>query len=141
MSGRSRDSRGGNGKGSFNFPQWNYGYTIGPASQATAGDYSQFFVAQPGQATILGGPGGPRGGGGAPRGSSMRGGGQGKGDAKVKTHGGMYNESSKQPPAAPSAKKDDDTKNGGEKKEDGEIIERPISEILHGRNPIMFCND
>ena len=52
MSGRSRDSgrdsRGGNGKGSFNFPQWNYGYTIGPASQATAGDYSQFFVAQPG---------------------------------------------------------------------------------------------
>ena len=79
MSGRgrdSRDSRGGNGKGSFNFPQWNYGYTIGPASQATAGDYSQFFVAQPGQATILGGPGGPRGGGGAPRGSPMRGGGQ-----------------------------------------------------------------
>ena len=76
MSGRSRDSgrdsRGGNGKGSFNFPQWNYGYTIGPASQATAGDYSQFFVAQPGQATILGGP--PRGGGGAPRGSPMRGG-------------------------------------------------------------------
>ena len=69
MSGR------GGGKGSFNFPQWNYGYTIGPASQATAGDYSQFFVAQPGQATILGGPpGGPRGGGGAPRGPPMRGG-------------------------------------------------------------------
>ena len=77
MSGRSgRDSGrdGGNGKGGFNFPQWNYGYTIGPASQATAGDYSQFFVAQPGQATILGGP--PRGGGGAPRGGSGRSGGQ-----------------------------------------------------------------
>ena len=59
----------------------------------------------------------------------------------------MYNESSKQPPADPSSKKDDDTKNGGtktgeeQKKEDGEIIERPINEILHGRNPIMFCND
>jgi len=135
----------------FNFPQWNYGYTLGPPSQATAGDYSQFFVAQPGQATIRGGPGGPRGGGGAPRGPPMRGGsgrsgGQGKGDAKVKSHGGMYNESSKLPPSEPSSKKDDDTKNGEtktgeEKKEDGEIIERPINEILHGRNPIMFCND
>ena len=83
MSGRGRDSRGGNGKGSFNFPQWNYGYTIGPASQATAGDYSQFFVAQPGQAPIVGGPGGPRGGGGAPRGSPMRGG-SGRSSGQVK---------------------------------------------------------
>ena len=79
MSGRSGSGRdsgrdSGNGK-AFNFPQWNYGYTLGPPSQATAGDYSQFFVAQPGQAPILGGPGGPRGGGGAPpRGSPMRGG-------------------------------------------------------------------
>ena len=70
-----RDSgNGSQGGKAFNFPQWNYGYTIGPASQATAGDYSQFFVAQPGQATILGGP--PRGGGGAPRGGSGRSGGQ-----------------------------------------------------------------
>ena len=58
----------------------------------------------------------------------------------------MYNESSKLPPTEPPPKKDDDTKNGEkktgeEKKEDGEIIERPINEILHGRNPIMFCND
>ena len=54
-----RDSgRGGNG---FSFPQWNYGYTLGPPSQATAGDYSQSFVAQPGQAPVVGGP--PRGGG------------------------------------------------------------------------------
>ena len=26
-------------------------------------------------------------------------------------------------------------------KEEGEIVERPINEILRGRNPIMFCND
>lgn len=28
-----------------------------------------------------------------------------------------------------------------EAKEEGEIIERPLNDILRGRNPIMFCND
>ena len=31
----------------FNFPSWNYGYTLGPPTQATGGNYTQFVVGQP----------------------------------------------------------------------------------------------
>ena len=68
----------GRGGPRFNFPHWNYGYTLGPPTQANGGDYSQFFMQQ-GQPQI-GGLVGPRGVGFTPRpptrGGTGRGGGQ-----------------------------------------------------------------
>ena len=29
--------------GRFNFPRWNYGYTLGPPTAANAGNYTQFM--------------------------------------------------------------------------------------------------
>ena len=37
---------GGRG-GRYNFPNWNYGYTLGPPTAANGGDYTQFVMAQP----------------------------------------------------------------------------------------------
>ena len=44
-------------------------------------------------------------------------------------------------PAATPKTSGDGLNLGDGVKEEGEIIERPLCEILRGRNPIMFCND
>lgn len=47
----------GSGGGRFNFPRWNYGYTLGPATPASGGNYTQFYVPQqPQLGGILPGP-------------------------------------------------------------------------------------
>jgi len=142
----------------FNFPQWNYGYTLGPPTQANSGDYTQFFV-QPGQPQV-GGLVGPQGLGVTPRpptrGGTGRGATQGRGGVPVKTAAStdqttkptpaqpqaaikeVKTESSVPPPPAP---KNSENAATDVAKEDGEIVERPINEILKGRNPITFCND
>ena len=144
----------GRGGARFNFPQWNYGYTLGPPTQANGGDYTQFFVQQ-GAQPQLGGLMGPRGVGISPRPPMRgRGGGQGRGGATVKTEtpkptSAQATTDTKEVAAVKkevdqSAKTASDgttTPNTEVSKEDGEIVERPINEILRGRNPIMFCND
>ena len=109
------------GRGGFGFPSWNYGYTLGP--QDANGGFSEFFRPQ------FPGPYGPPGydargfGGFGPR------------------FGGPH---FRRPPRPPPPKVEKEVE-GDEKEvsglEDGQIVERPLSEILQGRHPIVFCNE
>jgi len=121
----------------FNFPSWNYGYTLGPPTQATGGNYTQFVVGQPQVGVPVGVVPGAIPTGGAT---------QGKGSVPASTPATTKPTPAPQPQAANEAKTEASippapTKAEDKAKEDGEIIERPINEILHGRNPITFCND
>lgn len=121
----------------FNFPSWNYGYTLGPPTQATGGNYTQFVVGQPAVGVPVGVVPGAIPTGGAT---------QGKGAVPVSTPATTKPTPAAQPQAANEAKTEASippapTKTDEKAKEDGEIIERPINEILHVRNPITFCND
>ena len=151
------------GPNRFNFPQWNYGYTLGPPTAANGGNYTQFYM-QP-QQPHFGGVlvGGPAGG---PQRPPMRGGGNGG-----KARGGHSATPKKGPQPTPAQVKVEPEETKDDKaaaakteetpetsspatstsgtaststegpKEEGEIVERPLNEILRGRNPIMFCND
>lgn len=132
----------------FNFPSWNYGYTLGPPTQATGGDYTQFITPVVGVpvGVVPGATPTPPARGGATEG---RGSTQGKGGAPVSTPATTKPTPAAQPqaPAAKEVKTEASIPPAPTKvvpdgpKEDGEIVERPINEILHGRNPITFCND
>jgi len=136
----------------FNFPQWNYGYTLGPPTAANGGDYTQYVAAMQ-QRPALGGMIGPR----VPK-PPTRGASKGsRGGATVKSTETPKADNAKPTPASAAgdkqqAKNENVANENSEKKigteakkeaakEDGEIIERPLNEILRGRNPIMFCND
>lgn len=128
----------------FNFPNWNYGYTLGPPSAQGNGDYNVMNQGPP--------PGG-RGGGGPPRfrgrgGPPNRGGYANQGNFQ----GGAAPQQQQQQPAAP--KPQAVTKSAGEppakeakvdqpatKSEGNGSSGRDLPDILRGRNPIMFCND
>lgn len=114
----------------YGFPSWTYGYTLCPQTGA------QFY--QP--------PGAARGF--VPRG---RGGGRGQ-------HFGRGGRGGHNAQPAPVVVKPEPVKvkqeedlpkpvvvvaavNPVEEKEEGEIVEKPIEEILKGRNAVMFCND
>lgn len=152
------------GPNRFNFPQWNYGYTLGPPTQANGGNYTQFYM-QPQQphfgGILVGGgqhPSGP------PQRPSMRGG-KSRGGATANKKGpAQPTPATSQVKAEPDETKDDKveaaatakiedipgpsttsasttTASTEVSKEEGEIVERPLNEILRGRNPIMYCND
>jgi len=120
--------------GRYNFPAWNYGYTLGPAQQQGNGNYTtshNFY-------------GGYRGGG--------RGGRGGHAPPQPKPAEILFKKSeeasitptaTKEPPAAtkePPAVVAKVEKEEGEILE-GEVLARSLQAILHGRNPVMFCND
>lgn len=152
----------GRGGPRSNFPQWNYGHTLGPSTQANGGNYTQFSMQQ-NQPPQSGGLVRPQGVGVTPmptRGGRGRGGGQGRGSATVNIAASTIQtakttivqpqagiredkiQSSKLPePLAAVQKIPSENTKPGAAKEDGEIVERPINEILQGRNPIMHCND
>jgi dsRNA-specific ribonuclease len=150
------------GGGRLNFPQWNYGYTLGPPSLANGGNYTQFNMEQ--QALINNGgvptPQHYSGGGRPPFRGHSRG---HRGGATPYRNSAPAAAANKPTPASStplSAKTTDEpfkeetpaqaeqaTATGPQTtpaeggKEEGELIERPMNEILRGRNPIMFCND
>ena len=115
--------------GPYGFTSWNYGYTLCPQTG------SQFY--QP--------PNAPRGF--VPRG---RGGGRGHHFSKGPRDGQQSQsrpEEVKPDPVQAEVKPDPvpaEVKPSAEvknEKEEGEIVERPLEEILRGRNAVMFCND
>ena len=138
--------------GRFNFPRWNYGYTLGPPTQDNAGNYTQFYM-QP-QFGATGGTlvGNVQGGGARP---PMRGGKSSRGGGGATAN--KESEPNSEPTTEVKEESKDETKSETAAaaatattstiaptegpKEEGEIVERPLSEILRGRNPIMFCND
>ncbi len=122
----------------YGYTSWNYGYTLCPETG------SQYYRPPMGAAP-----------GYVPRG---RGGGRGNHFARGGGRGGYHNQYEKRPepaepvkveaPAAPAApaqpvelKNEPAATEKKEEKEDGEIVERPLEEILKGRNAVMFCND
>lgn len=127
--------------GPYGFTSWNYGYTLCPQTG------SQFY--QP--------PNAPRGF--VPRG---RGGGRGQHFSRG-SRGGQQHQpqpkevkvESQEVKAEPPAEVKAETAAAGptsvvgppsaveanNEKEEGEIVERPIEEILRGRNAVMYCND
>jgi len=138
----------------YNFPRWTYGYTLGPPTASNGGNYTQMYIpaaapaAQNPAVVQLGGlltpGGGPQIVAPAPRQpiQGNRGGKSGsKGGAASKSDPKPTPASSNEPPK--EAKKDSSLPEATPEgpKEEGEIIERPLNEILRGRNPIMFCND
>merc|ERR1712223_564205 len=103
----------------------------------TGGNYTQFVVGQPAVGVPVGVVPGAIPTGGAT---------QGKGAVPVSTPATTKPTPAAQPQSANEAKTEASippapTKTDEKAKEEGEIIERPINEILHGRNPITFCND
>ena len=135
-------------RGGHSFPNWNYGYTLGPAAQSGNGDYTMM---RPPFGPGFGGPGFGPGermsfrGGGRGRGG-FRGGGA-KGDPKNAASDGTTppadDKADQSEPKEGSAEGDDQTKTATPPDVIGEgaVSERPLAEILHGRNPVMFCND
>ena len=134
----------------FNFPRWNYGYTLGPPTQANGGNYTQFYMQPPIGGILVG----PQQGGSRPpmRGGKSSRGGQNNGGATAKKESEPPTAEVKEEPKDENTAKSDTaaaaataasaiapTTEGA--KEEGEIVERPLNEILKGRNPIMFCND
>lgn len=120
--------------GRFRFPQWNYGYTLGPPTLANGGNYTQ-FMQQPQFPSVPGGGRPPFKGGDSNKSTdtsttSTTTPAPKTADGSIKKEPGK----DQKVPAVP-AKSEEGTK------EEGEIIERPLSDILRGRNPIMFCND
>ena len=140
----------------YNFPSWNYGYTLAPPTLDGSGDYQVFNAA--------GGRGGPRfRGRGGFRGG--RGGGQNAPPVPGEEGGEKPEETSKEPkeegevdesgekPETPAENKEGGEESaapaapGPESAGEGpsataeEAPERPLAVILQGRNPIMFCND
>ncbi len=147
----------------YHFPSWNYGYTLmPPGTDPGAGfpppqSYGGFGPYHGGFSVGHGGGRMPFRGGfrGGQRGGKYRGGG-----------GDRQEDSSQNKPEESSSKKEGDE---GAKVEEGELVEsqlqqpppppppppppeqpqeessstssRSLSEILNGRNPIMFCND
>ena len=107
--------------GPYAYTSWNYGYTLCPETGA------QFHQPPMGQR----GGYAPRGRGAGGRGQPFARGGRGGYHTQQKP-------SAPQPAQAPEAIGVEKTV---DEKEDGEIVERPIEEILKGRNPVMFCND
>jgi len=137
------------GPNRFNFPQWNYGYTLGPPTQANGGNYTQFYMQpqQPHFGVVLGGQGPPQ------RPASNRGHGKSRGGATANKKGPAQ-PTPDQVKVEPEQTKEDDkveakiedtpgpsTIAPEVSREGGEIVERPLNEILRGRNPIMYCND
>ena len=137
------------GPNRFNFPQWNYGYTLGPPTQANGGNYTQFYMQpqQPHFGVVLGGQGPPQ------RPASNRGHGKSRGGATANKKGPAQPTPDQVKVEPEQTKEDDKTEAKIEdtpgpstitpevSKEEGEIVERPLNEILRGRNPIMYCND
>lgn len=144
--------------GRYNFPSWNYGYTLGPPSAATGGDYTQYYAAANANNPMMN----RGGGGGVPRGGPSRGRPPFRGRGGLNNYGNFKRASnsntatptpaSEVVTAATEADKKEEKKElddsmippppeAPDKKEDGEIIERSMTDILKGRNPIMFCND
>ena len=124
----------------YGYTSWNYGYTLCPETG------SQYYRPPVGAAQ-----------GYVPRG---RGGGRGNHFSRGGGRGGYNNQYEKRPEPAQPVKVETpvvvaqavEVKNEAavvaanppekkEEKEDGEIIERSLEEILQGRNAVMFCND
>ena len=119
----------------YGYASWNYGYTLCPETG------SQYFQPPAVPTGFV-----PRGRGAGARGQyfgrgAPRGGGPGY-------PGYPYPVASEIQPET-VVKTEPETKEAAEKpveavveeKEEGEIIERSIEEILKGRNAVMFCND
>jgi len=139
--------------GRYNFPSWNYGYTLGP--QGHTGDYTQYhnFYGHQGG---YGPPGRGRGRGAAPAAAAEV--------KKEETTAAAAAATAapttaavavtspaviKAEPVVAAAVKAGSEEEfigpvkpaGGDVKEEGEIEERSLQAILRGRNPVMFCND
>ncbi len=155
--------------GRFNFPRWNYGYTLGPPSASAGGNYTQFHMPMyggpyPGAPHMMGyrggyPHGGPRGGGPSSRGkppikkekptpASSSAGGDASASASTSEDTPTIKQEPTETAAAAPIKQEPQSQSASETQpppaEDGEIVEtseRPLTEILCGRNPIMFCND
>jgi len=121
----------GRGGPRFNFPNWNYGYTPGPPAQANG--------TRP-----------------PTRGGTGRGGGQGRNNTTVQTASNIQtatsaipqpgfkeekNESLKPPLPPVAAQNIPSEDNTHVTREEVKVVERPLKEILQGKNPIMYCND
>ncbi len=156
-----------NNRPRYNFPQWNYGYTLGPPCPMGSGDYSMMFPApygggygpQPGftplgrGAAAMGmryfrGPNRGRGGRGG-RGAGSRGGSNQAKAAKKETADTDATkaeaEAAEDGEVTEEQQQEQETTDGNnvqaEETQEGGGDERPLEEILRGRNPIMFCND
>ena len=130
--------------GPYGFPSWNYGYTLCPQTGA------QFYQPPPSGQWSPSPRGRGRGGG---RGFSISARGQVVERPKlpkpeeaaapvavpkvpeVKAEPATVAAAAVAPTATATPAAVDDAK------EEGEIVERPMEEILKGRNPIVFCND
>ncbi|TRY68623.1 hypothetical protein TCAL_14282 [Tigriopus californicus] len=143
------------------YPQWSYGYTLGPPSLANRGNYSMYHRGGPAP-PLRGRPGpffgAPRfGPGGRPpfRGPRpvMPSGEAGPppGRAALPEVNPEASSEAGDTPVKPGSPTDGLAAEGSNEvgpptKEEGEGVEkegqeRPVSEILKGRNPIMYCND
>jgi len=146
-------SRGG-GRGGYNFPNWNYGYTLGPPPAMGNGGYTQFY--QPGQGGPYMGPPHMGGRGGFMRGNrrpynNRGGGGGGNRPPYSKPAAAAETEAAKKPETAAAAAQSPEEKKKaelvkkakeGSEVEDGQITEeKPINDILKGRHAIVFCNE
>jgi len=128
----------------MNFTDWSYGYTLGPPMDQGGYQTTQHAPQPP----FMGAPRGGRGGFG-------RGGGFGGGRGGFGRQGGFGNrgsggddkpaQNSSGSEAKPSTSSGEDKKEGEKKKpalEEGQIPDdKPINEILMGKNPIVFCNE
>ena len=118
----------------YGYASWNYGYTLCPETG------SQYY-----QPPVV-----PVGVGYVPRG---RGGGRGNHFARGGPRGGGGGYPVNQKPVQTEIKPEVGTAVAPapadvkpvvavkEEKEEGEIVDRPLAQILRGRNAIMFCND
>lgn len=102
----------------YAFPSWNYGYTLNPETG------TQYYKP-------------PRGG---HRGHHHRGHGRG-GGIPINKEPAAAPTPAPVPTPAPTPAVTEPPKPEVEEKEDGEIIERPLDEILRGRNAIVYCNE